>query len=275
MHADDLTATASPMEAKDWLAQRFEAHRAQLRSVAFRMLGSPSEADDAVQEAWLRLSRTGAGGIDNLGGWLTTVVGRVCLDLLRVRTGRRGMRRHAPSWGVPSDSRGVRVHPRADCCTCPAKAYCALDRPQMETAATLADLAPREAVFLSEHGARTRESISGFRATRYVSVGLRYPRQWRTPLPLIRYRDSDYGGDFRTPVNVLGIETIATVVPASGANAVDERVIGTLRRADLDRLLPPDERQLRTVLAEDVDYCNTERPHPTLHLETLWPGPRS
>ena len=72
-----------------WLAQRFEEHRTHLRAVAYRMLGSLSEADDAVQEAWLRLSRSETSGIENLGGWLTTVVGRVCLDMLRSRTSRR------------------------------------------------------------------------------------------------------------------------------------------------------------------------------------------
>jgi RNA polymerase sigma-70 factor (ECF subfamily) len=73
----------------DFLAERFEAHRPQLRAVAHRMLGSLAEADDAVQEAWFRLSRSRAQDIDNLGGWLTTVVGRVCLDMLRSRTSRR------------------------------------------------------------------------------------------------------------------------------------------------------------------------------------------
>jgi RNA polymerase sigma factor (sigma-70 family) len=72
-----------------FLAERFEAHRDHLRAVAFRMLGSVSEADDAVQEAWLRLSRSDTSAVDNLGGWLTTVVGRVCLDMLRSRTARR------------------------------------------------------------------------------------------------------------------------------------------------------------------------------------------
>ena len=77
------------MDEHDWLADRFESHRTHLRAVAYRMLGSPSEADDAVQEAWLRLSRSGAGDVENLGGWLTTVVSRVCLDMLRSRTARR------------------------------------------------------------------------------------------------------------------------------------------------------------------------------------------
>jgi RNA polymerase sigma-70 factor (ECF subfamily) len=70
---------------QDWLAQRFEEHRSRLAAVAYRMLGSRSDADDAVQEAWLRLSRTDPSTVDNLGGWLTTVVGRVCLDMLRSR----------------------------------------------------------------------------------------------------------------------------------------------------------------------------------------------
>src|SRR5262245_63592789 len=74
---------------QEWLAERFEENRAHLRAVAYRMLGSSSEADDAVQEAWLRLSRADNASIDNLGGWLTTVVGRVCLDMLRSRQSRR------------------------------------------------------------------------------------------------------------------------------------------------------------------------------------------
>src|SRR5690348_12899823 len=77
------------MNERDWLAERFEESRPHLRAMAYRMLGSPSEADDAVQEAWLRLSRAGTGGVSNLGGWLTTVVARVCLDMLRVRQARR------------------------------------------------------------------------------------------------------------------------------------------------------------------------------------------
>ena len=74
------------MSDAEILAQRFEAHREHLRSVALRMLGSGADADDAVQEAWLRLSRTDADTVENLGGWLTTVVSRVCLDRLRSRT---------------------------------------------------------------------------------------------------------------------------------------------------------------------------------------------
>jgi RNA polymerase sigma-70 factor, ECF subfamily len=77
------------MNEHDWLAEQFEAHRTRLRAVAYRMLGSLNEADDAVQESWLRLSRSETGGIENLGGWLTTVVARVCLNMLRSRKSRR------------------------------------------------------------------------------------------------------------------------------------------------------------------------------------------
>jgi RNA polymerase sigma-70 factor (ECF subfamily) len=77
------------VDEHEWLAERFEEHRTHLRAVAYRMLGSVSEADDAVQEAWLRLSRSDTREIENLGGWLTTVVGRVCLNMLRSRRTRR------------------------------------------------------------------------------------------------------------------------------------------------------------------------------------------
>ena len=77
------------MDEGDWLATRFERNRTRLRAVAYRMLGSLSEADDAVQDAWLRLSRADSSRVDNLDGWLTTVVSRVCLDRLRARTLRR------------------------------------------------------------------------------------------------------------------------------------------------------------------------------------------
>jgi RNA polymerase sigma factor (sigma-70 family) len=76
------------MDEHEWLAEQFEEHRPRLRAVAYRMLGSVSESDDAVQEAWLRLSRTDAGGVENLEGWLTTVVARVCLNVLRARRSR-------------------------------------------------------------------------------------------------------------------------------------------------------------------------------------------
>lgn len=87
-----------PLHEADWLAQRFEGHRMHLRTVAYRMLGSLPEADDAVQEAWLRLNRSDVSEVENLAGWLTTVIGRVCLNLLRSRGVRQeqSLEAHTP-----------------------------------------------------------------------------------------------------------------------------------------------------------------------------------
>src|SRR5262250_129116 len=93
------------MAEHDVLAERFEAHRARLRAVAYQMLGSASEADDAVQEAWLRLSRTDPATIENLGGWLTTVVARVCLNMLQSRR-ERPVGMHLPDSAL-SDATGI------------------------------------------------------------------------------------------------------------------------------------------------------------------------
>jgi RNA polymerase sigma factor (sigma-70 family) len=98
------------MAESDWLAEGFEQNRTRLRAVAYRMLGSFAEADDAVQEAWLRLSRSDASGVDNLAGWLTTIVARVCLNVLRSRHTRRVelMGVHVPD---PVVSRADRTSP--------------------------------------------------------------------------------------------------------------------------------------------------------------------
>jgi RNA polymerase sigma-70 factor (ECF subfamily) len=90
------------MTETEILAKRFEAHRSHLSSIAYRMLGSPAEAEDAVQETCLRLMRGGASGVDNLGGWLTTVVARVCLDVLRERKSRREVPMNAEAEALPA-----------------------------------------------------------------------------------------------------------------------------------------------------------------------------
>ena len=99
------------MDQHEWLAERFEAHRARLRAAAYRMLGSLSEADDAVQEAWLRLNRSDTSGVQNLGGWLTTVVARVCLNMLRSRRSHREESLEANVPELPVTSAGVRGSP--------------------------------------------------------------------------------------------------------------------------------------------------------------------
>src|SRR5881409_2038579 len=86
------------MHDNTWLTDAFESHRGHLRAVAYRMLGSVSEADDAVQEAWVRMNRADTSDVENLAGWLTTVVARVCLNMLRTRTARR---EDPLGWHVP------------------------------------------------------------------------------------------------------------------------------------------------------------------------------
>src|SRR5215831_9287652 len=94
------------MDEQEWLAQQFEENRGHLKAVAYRMLGSVNEADDAVQEGWLRLNRSRASGVANLSGWLTTIVARVCLDMLRSRKARREepLESHVPDPIVSRDS---------------------------------------------------------------------------------------------------------------------------------------------------------------------------
>jgi RNA polymerase sigma-70 factor (ECF subfamily) len=93
MQRDDVT-----VDEREWLSERFDEHRPHLRGIAYRMLGSLTEADDAVQEAWLRLSSAHTDEIHNLGGWLTTVVGRVCLNMLQSRRSRREQPLEAHAW---------------------------------------------------------------------------------------------------------------------------------------------------------------------------------
>ncbi|HKS83475.1 MAG TPA: sigma-70 family RNA polymerase sigma factor [Candidatus Acidoferrales bacterium] len=104
------------MIQSDWLAQQFEQNRSHLRAVAYRMLGSLPDADDAVQEAWLRLSRTDSAAIENLGGWLTTVVARISLDMLRSRASRRedSLVPQAPDSPAPIEPKSAAADPEAE-----------------------------------------------------------------------------------------------------------------------------------------------------------------
>jgi len=102
------------MAGKEILAEQFEAHRGHLRAVALRMLGSRNEADDAVQETFLRLTRADASNVENFGGWLTTIVARVCLDMLRARQARREVPIDAAAENVPVDFDAEREKQIAD-----------------------------------------------------------------------------------------------------------------------------------------------------------------
>lgn len=132
------------MAGQEWLAERFEAHRARLRGLAFRMLGSMAEAEDAVQETWLRLSHSQADDIDNLGGWLTTVAARICLDTLRTRAARKEEPLDAAS-ATPSTRPPGRTDPEQEAITADAVGLAllvVLDRltPQERIAFVLQDL---------------------------------------------------------------------------------------------------------------------------------------
>lgn len=129
------------MEKEKWLAEQFAAHRGHLQQVAYRMLGATGEAEDAVQEAWLRLSRTDAAGIENLGGWLTTVVARVCLDTLRSRKSRR----EEPLDGEPEPAAGYRP------ATNPERAAELADSVGLALLVVLEALAPAERVAFVLH----------------------------------------------------------------------------------------------------------------------------
>ena len=96
------------MDEREWLIERFEEHRPRLRAVAYRMLGSVSDADDALQDAWLRLGRADTGNVENLAGWLTTVVARVCLNMLRSREHRRegSLEAHMPDPVIGREDKG-------------------------------------------------------------------------------------------------------------------------------------------------------------------------
>jgi RNA polymerase sigma factor (sigma-70 family) len=108
MHREDVTA-----DEREWLSERFEEHRPHLRGMAYRMLGSLTEADDAVQETWMRLSSSDTNDIHNLGGWLTTVVGRVCLNMLQSRRSRREQPLEAHAW-EPTVGSEDRVDPEQE-----------------------------------------------------------------------------------------------------------------------------------------------------------------
>lgn len=102
------------MDQRDWLAEQFEQNRGHLRGVAYRMLGSLSDADDAVQESWIRLNRNGAEGIDNLGGWLTTVVAHVSLDMLRSRQSKREEPLETPAASEPVPQARAKSDPESE-----------------------------------------------------------------------------------------------------------------------------------------------------------------
>jgi len=227
----------------DWLAERFEENRIRLRAVAYRMLGSLSEADDAVQESWLRLSRSNTSDVDNLGGWLTTVVARLCLDMLRARKARREepLGAHVPE---PIVSRADRIDPEHEVLLADSVGFALL--------VVLDTLAPAErlAFVLHDMFAMPFDEIAAIvgrspNAARLLASRARRRVQDAAPVPdadLARQREvvdaflaASRGGDFDALLAVLDPDVVARAhigaVPVGastqvrGARAVAEQAL--------------------------------------------------
>jgi RNA polymerase sigma-70 factor, ECF subfamily len=226
-------------DERDQLARRFEADRARLRGVAYRMLGSSSEAEDAVQEAWLRLDRSDATSIDNLSGWLTTVLGRVCLDMLRSRGSRRedSLDAHVPD---PIVTYGDATDPEADALLA--------DSVGLALLVVLETLSPAErlAFVLHDMFAVPFDEVAGIvgrstDATKMLASRARRRVQGAAPSPdadlgqqrrvVDAFLAAARGGDFEALVAVLDPDVVLradlgdTVVVTTGAAAVAGRAV--------------------------------------------------
>jgi RNA polymerase sigma factor (sigma-70 family) len=230
-------------QANDWLAQQFEQHRPHLRQIAYRMLGSLSDTDDAVQEAWLRLARAETSAVDNLGGWLTTVVGRVCLDMLRTRNSRR--EDYVGSW-LPEPIVSI------DDSATPEEEALIADSVGLALLVVLETLTPSErlafvlhdmfavpfdeiATIIGKSPAATRQLASrARRRIRGVPVGDEVDIALQREL-IDAFLAASRAGDFDALVNVLdrnvvfradaGLDSARARGPIQGAEAVAERIL--------------------------------------------------
>ncbi|MFD9890552.1 RNA polymerase sigma factor SigJ [Amycolatopsis sp. NPDC059027] len=230
------------MDENEFLAERFEAHHSHLRAVAYRMLGSLSEADDAVQEAWFRLSRADTAEVENFGGWLTTVVGRVCLDMLRSRKSRREepLGVHVPE---PLVSRADGLDPEQE--------VLLADSVGLALLVVLEMLAPAErlAFVLHDMFGVPFDEVAGIvgrspAATRQLASRARRRVQSTAPMPdadLDRQREvldaflaASRGGDFDALVAVLDPDVVLRAdmgVTAEGLSAVVRGAENVAKRA--------------------------------------------
>ena len=239
------------MVEHEWLAERFEEHRGHLRAVAYRMLGSRSEADDAVQEAWLRLSRADTSGVENLRGWLTTVVARLCLDMLRSRTAR-------PEEPLEGSAHAPEPLASGDAGSDPEHDALLADSVGLALLVVLETLAPAERVAFVLHdmfdlrfdeiapivgrspaaarqlASRARRRVQGATTTRGADV----PRQRQL---VDAFLAASRGGDFAALLAVLDPEVVLRADPAAvqmgaaaevrGAQAVADTFKGRARAA--------------------------------------------
>ncbi len=249
------------MQTSDWLAEQFEQNRGHLRAVAYRMMGSMSEADDAVQESWLRLMRTDADQIDNLGGWLTTVVARVCLDMLRSRQSRREESLDAPPapGSAPPDPPAAGHH-RSD----PENEVMLADSVGLALLVVLQKLTPAERLAFVLHdmfdlGFDEIGGILGRSAVAARQLASRARRRVRGGSPVSNPTHAEQrrvveeflaalrAGDFNALVSLLDPQVIVNVDAASlprgmqpemrGAEACARQAISTARGAKLARVV--------------------------------------
>jgi RNA polymerase sigma factor (sigma-70 family) len=283
------------MDEREWLAQRFQEHRPRLRALAYRMLGSTSEADDALQEAWIRLSRSKAGEIDHLGGWLTTVVARVALNMLRSRKrrGEQPLEAHLPdpivdrAEGIDpeheallADSLGLALLVVLETLT-PAErlAYVLHDMFSVpfEQIGAILERSPEAARQLASRG---RRRIRSAHTTPHHAEAAAHQEEEVVEAFLAAARD----GDFDTLLAVLDPEIVervdtgsGTIVEVRGALNVARRAMTASQRADLvgggrrsstaPRLgLSAGRRTLRDRLPHGAKRADHDHGHP--------PGPR-
>ena len=263
------------MNEKNWLADEFEANRTHLRAVAYRMLGSRTEAEDAVQEAWLRLTRSDRSGVDNLSGWLTTVVARICLDMLRSRKTRREEPLELPAHGAIADiaSNPEREAAFADSIGIALLVVLQTLSPAERVAFVLHDMFDlpfediaavigRSAAAARQLASRARRRVSGQSETPEVDLAR---RRSIAEAFLIASRNSDLEGLIAVlaPDAVFRPDAAAArlgnVVPLHGAEAVAESFKGRARSAKV-ALVDGEigvvvfiEGQLRIVLALGFD----------------------
>jgi RNA polymerase sigma-70 factor (ECF subfamily) len=222
------------MDERDRMAEPFEESRAHLRAVAYRMLGSLSEAEDAVQEAWLRLSRADTSGVENLRGWLTTVVARVCLDMLRSRKSRRE-EPHGPSGPEPIANGGDGTDPEREALLA--------DSVGLALLVVLETLTPAERVAFVLHDMFDLpfDQIAPIvgrspTAARQLASRARHRMKGATPIPdagLPRQREvvaaflaASRSGDFDALLAVLDPEVVLRADPAAVAAGASKEVRG-------------------------------------------------
>jgi RNA polymerase sigma factor (sigma-70 family) len=224
------------MDDHAWLAERFEEHRPHLRAVAYRMLGSTGEVDDAVQEAWLRLSRSEVGDVENLGGWLTTVVSRVCLDMLRSRTSRREDPLH--------DVEPVRVADAAETTIDPEREALVADAVGPALIVVLESLAPAERIAFVLHdlfgvpfdeiapvvgrspSAARQLASRARRRVRGVDPVTLEPDPERQRAIVAAFLSAARGGDLDALVELLDPDVVLRADPAAVAMGAPEEVVG-------------------------------------------------